>query len=253
MTPHPKVTPSYVFDFSKADYTGLCSFLMDINFNPLLSSNDVNFVWSSLKTIIYSGMGIYLPKVRLRRYQYPCWFTPELRHLSKCAHTLRKRISKHPSAHQQLKLSQLEEKLHNEILSVKSSYYETSLICSFAGNSNNKIHDHIRSLSSSNFIPSLVQFNASFATTDFDRASLFNQFFHSVFTTSSYYLPPIDTLPLPVTTVDNASISQLDVLNALESLDVSKAMGIDGIPSSLLRNCALALYIPFHHLFHCFA
>ena len=61
VTPHPKVTPSYVFDFSKADYTGLCSFLMDINFNPLLSSNDVNFVWSSLKTIIYSGMDIYLP------------------------------------------------------------------------------------------------------------------------------------------------------------------------------------------------
>ena len=209
----------------------------------MVLTQDNNLFW-------YGHIYIYLPKVRLRRYQYPCWFTPELRHLSKCAHTLRKRNSKHPSAHQQLKLSQLEEKLHNEILSVKSSYYETSLICSFAGNSNNKIYDYIRSLSSSNSIPSLVQFNASSATTDFDRASLFNQFFHStIFTTSSYYLPPIDTLPLPVTTVDNASISQLDVLNALESLDVSNAMGIDGIPSSLLRNCALALYIPIHHLF----
>jgi len=37
-------------------------------------------------------------------------------------------------------------------------------------------------------------------------------------------------------------LSQLDVLKALESLDVSKAMGIDGIPPKLLRNCALALF-----------
>ena len=56
-------------------------------------------------------------------------------------------------------------------------------------------------------------------------------------------------------TIDSAPIiSQLDVLNALESLDVSKAMGIDGIPiigpSQLLKkNCALPLYIPIHHLF----
>ena len=90
VTPHPEVTPHYVFDFPKADYSGLCSFLMDINFSPLLSSDNINFIWFSLKTIIYSGMNLFIPKVKLRKYQYPDWFTPELRHLSKCAHTLRK-------------------------------------------------------------------------------------------------------------------------------------------------------------------
>ena len=49
--------------------------------------------------------------------------------------------------------------------------------------------------------------------------------------------------------IDSITLAQLDVLEALESLDVSKSMGVDGIPSKLLKSCALALYIPIHHLF----
>ena len=139
VTSHIELSPHYVFDFSKADYSGLCSFLMDFNFSPLLSSDDVNFIWSSLKTTIFSGMNLYIPKVRMRRQQYPCWFTPELRHLSKCARTLRKRILKHPSAHQQQKLSQLEDKLRDKILIAKTSH-EANLIHSSVGKCNNKIN-----------------------------------------------------------------------------------------------------------------
>ena len=39
------------------------------------------------------------------------------------------------------------------------------------------------------------------------------------------------------------------VLKALRSLDVSKAMGCDGICSGLLKHCAMALYQPLYHLF----
>ena len=118
-----------MFDFSKADYNGLCSYLMDFDFNPLLLSDDVNSIWSSLKNTILTGMNYFIPKVRLRKYQYPCWFTPELRHLSKCVRTLRRRISKNPVANQLLKLSELEDSIQKKMLIAKSSY-ETSLICS---------------------------------------------------------------------------------------------------------------------------
>ena len=78
-------------------------------------------------------MNLYVPKVRLRRYQYPSWFTPELRHLSKCLRTTRKRVSKHPSVYQQHKLSQLEGELHSKILAAKSSH-EANLIHSLRVN-----------------------------------------------------------------------------------------------------------------------
>ena len=59
-------------------------------------------------------------------------------------------------------------------------------------------------------------------------------------------IPPMENLPPPSVSIENASISQLEVLSALQSLDTSKSMGIG---PKLLRDCALAFYIPIHHLF----
>ena len=44
-------------------------------------------------------------------------------------------------------------------------------------------------------------------------------------------------------------MTELDVFRAFQSLEPSKAMGCDGISPKLLKNCALALYQPLHHLF----
>ena len=95
--PQSFVIPQYVFDFPKADYEGLCSFLMDYDFSLLLSSNNVEFMWCFLKNSIHTAMNFYIPKVRLRKHQYPQWFTPELRHLTKCARFVKKRISHCPT------------------------------------------------------------------------------------------------------------------------------------------------------------
>ena len=91
--PFDALRPLY---FPKADYNDLCSYLMDLV-----------IMWSYLKNIIFTGMNGYIPKVRHRKCQYPCWFTPELRHLSNCTRTLRRRISKNPTTTQILKLSEL--------------------------------------------------------------------------------------------------------------------------------------------------
>ena len=56
--PFDALRPLYV---SKADYNGLCSYLMD-----------VVIIWSYLKNIIFTGMNGYIPKVRHRKCQYPC-------------------------------------------------------------------------------------------------------------------------------------------------------------------------------------
>ena len=52
-----------------------------------------------------------------------------------------------------------------------------------------------------------------------------------------------------MSTLSEVSFTELDVFHVLQSLDPSKAMGCDGISPKLLKNCALALYQPLHHLF----
>ena len=66
---------------------------------------------------------------------------------------------------------------------------------------------------------------------------------------SSYQLPSVGDLERPSSYLSEVSFSELDVICALRSLDPSKAMGYDRIGPKPLKNCALALYQPLHHLF----
>ena len=45
------------------------------------------------------------------------------------------------------------------------------------------------------------------------------------------------------------SITKEDVYNTVMNLEMSKAMGFDGIPPIVLSKCASVLYRPFHYLF----
>ena len=136
--------------------------------------------------------------------------------------------------------------LCNKILITKSSH-EANLVHSFTGNAiYNKIYDYIWSLSANNSIPSQVEFYKSVATSDLDRASLFNKFFTPSLQLvhAASHQPRLTTSPVAI---DSITLSQLDILEALESLDVSKSMGVDGIPSKL---CALALYTFQFTIYH---
>ena len=44
-------------------------------------------------------------------------------------------------------------------------------------------------------------------------------------------------------------VSESNVFKILQSLDVSKAMGCDGISPKLLKQCSLSLYRPLHYRF----
>ena len=89
------------------------------------------------------------------------------------------------------------------------------------------------------------------ATSDSEKADLFNTFFHSVYkpSLSNPSLPPSSEPTLTYPNITNISFTELDVFSALSSLDPAKSMGVDCIGSKLLKHCALALYIPLHHLF----
>ena len=142
---------------------------------------------------------------------YPCWFTPELRHISKCMRTLKKRLSKHLTPPLQSKLTNLKSEYSNKILHAKSMY-ESQLVQSFAGPHNAKIFDYVRSLSRKSSIPVTVFLNDLSATSDIEKAELFNNFFHSVFTKSPSILPNMDSIPLPPSCLCSISFSDSDTV-----------------------------------------
>ena len=93
-----------------------------------------------------------------------------------------------------------------------------------------------------------MNYESSTANTDLNIANLFNQYFYSVFHDSSS-LPNIDDLPPIHNSLSSITISPTDVFEVLVSLDVEKSPGMDKISPRVLRNCAVALTEPLHHLF----
>ena len=220
---------------------GLCSFLENSDINHCFLSCDVDHVWSSIKLIIQQAMDLFIPKVKLRSHQFPKWFTPDIRHHLNCLPTLRRKCITHPTAHNLSKLLLLESNLDADISSAKSRY-ETDLIFEFANSNCNKMFKYIRGISGHSSIPPSVELCSAFATSDLDKASLFNKYLFSIFTLSSFELPPLDSLPTLSSTLFDISISTSEVFEPLVSLNPTKAMGIDCLGPRILKECAYILF-----------
>ena len=247
LPPSRGTSHKFFFDYSKADFVGLCDHLLDSDFGNCLLSSDVEFVWANIKSAILNAMDIYIPKVHLKPHKHPKWFTADIRHMLNCIRTLRRKCNNHPTYCNLSKLQSLENELQNKLTAAKCSY-EKFLIETFSKENSSKIYRYISTLTSYGTIPPIVTLNSSTATSDGDKATMFNTFFHSVFTHSPFNLPPLEELPIPCSTITDISISESDVYNAF-SLNTTKSMGIDRIGPKLLKHCALALYKPIHHLF----
>jgi len=192
-------------------------------------------------------MRLFIPFTKFHSHQHPPWFTPQIRHHIKRLHTLHRKLRQHPSDHIAAKVNSLKALLHEEITSAKNSY-ESSLINDFALADNKKIYSYIGNITKTRSIPSTIYFDSLTASSDLDRANLFNHYFHSVFTNTSS-LPSIDDLPDLSHTINSVEFTEMEVYNVLISLDPNKASGIDDIPPRLLHSCADALCRPLHHLF----
>ena len=130
------------------------------------------------------------------------------------------------------KIKSLEVLLQEKITLAKNSY-ESSLTNDFAVANSNKIYSYIRNITKSRCIPSTVHFDSLTASSDSDKAGLFNQYFHSVFTNTSSSLS-IDDLPDLSHTINSVEFTEMEVYDALSSLDPNKACGIDDIPPRIL-------------------
>ena len=193
-------------------------------------------------------MSLYTPRILVKRHQGPKWFNSNIRHHLKCLRTLKRRFKVQPTLQREHKIHQMENLLQSKLEQAKSEF-ESELIESHHKSNYSAIYSYIRSVSNQNVLPSTLHLDDIFAASGSEKASLFNKYFHSVFTRSSFQLPPFYEMDMPSTTLSDICISELDVFRVLRSLDTTKAKGCDGINPKLLKICALSLHQPLHHLF----
>ena len=242
-----KFTPYYTFNYSKGDYYGLSNYLLNTDFTSCFLTHDIERIWHTIEHQIITAMKLFIPVNKHHSVQHPPWFTPEIRHSLKQLRTLRRKYKFHPSQNNLAIIDSLEATIQ-EMISTAKLHYETSLISNFATANSNKIYKYLKSTTKSNCMPPTVDFDSSTASTDFDKANLFNHYFYSVFHSPSK-LPDIDELPTISDSLHAINITITNVYEALISLNIDKSTGIDDISPRVLQSCAEALCEPLHHLF----
>ena len=127
--------------------------------------------------------------------------------------------------------------------------FERNLISTPSSCRTQQIFKYIQKLTGHKSLPTIVTYESSYATQDTLKASLFNSYFQSVYTQSSFRCP--SDLPLPEHCIECIAISEMDVYEALMSLDIHKVMGVDGIgPQIVLFHCDLQTAPPLIFVKH---
>ena len=180
-----------------------------------------------MEHFILDVMQLFIPVCKIHPNLHPPWFNSDIRHNIKRLRTLRRRYKQHPTHHISCTINSLELTLRSKIKAAKQSF-EYNLINSYATTNNNKIFKYLKSMIKSNNVPLVIQFESSTAiySTDYAKANLFNQYFHSVFHNPSSF-PDIGDLPSIHNSLNSITITVADVYEALISLSVQKSPGTD--------------------------
>ena len=91
-----------------------------------------------------------------------------------------------------------------------------------------KIYNYISSIKSENQIPLSVYLGSNNSNLDEDKAKLFNHYFFSIFTHSSYQLPSLHEISHITPALAEICFDECEVYTVLASLACNKSAGIDG-------------------------
>ena len=125
------------------------------------------------------------------------------------------------------RLHQAEEEFQHNTTTAKSTY-ESTLINKYASSSDPAIYRYIRAITKSGTIPPTVYLDNTSASSDESKASLFNQYFYSIFTASYQEPDYVYSSPNSIQ-LDSLVFNKEEVYAALVQLDPNKATGIDKI------------------------
>ena len=246
--PIMRAPQDFSLNYSRTNWDAMITFFHDYDFGELYHITVMEDAWSCLRGIIFEAISRFVPKTCSRRHPRPKWLNSQLQHQLNEIHTLRHKYKRKPTAHISCQLASAEAGLSDSMAEAKQ-IYESCLIQSLTSSNCSSIYKYISHLSSSHQLPNVMYLNNIQADSPSDQARLFNEYFYSVFTHSTYDLPS----PMDLSTVEpglsTINVSTMEVFQALCDLDPNKAFGIDSISPALLKYCAEPLAAPIRYLF----
>ena len=251
--PHPSnnflSSSSKKFNFNKADWQRYRSFLAAISCDDILASNNIDVVWSRLKSSILAAAENSIPRMTSSRRLQGVPLSGEVR----LAFRSRNRVFRQLRGSNSFLASKLrteaDEKLNRALLDARSIFERD--IANTCTINPKRFWSHIRSaLGSKPKVSSVIDGSGILTRDDDSTAEAFNAFFASIFTAE-----PTDTLPtlLPRTNLElnDFPISVESVHKVIKRLSNHSSPGPDGVSNPLLKEGGVSLImllVPFFRL-----
>ena len=229
------------FQYSKADCDGIQDHLASLVLPPIIGSN-TDLFWGFFKTALHETRDLFVPMVSLPAKPSPVWYTSEIRYSIHKVRYQRRVVQCNSTPYQLSKLRKLEAPLRAHMEFAKEAYCVN--LCNRFKDDPRALYSHLSCLTNSSCMPQTVHLGPTTATTNFDKANLFNAFFNSTFAKSNFNLPPVSSLPAPSSQLSYIDISAYDVSKKLSNLNIYKSCGVDKLHPLLLKLCAGPLLVP---------
>ena len=188
--PIPKIKRT-VFDYRRADFDGLRSYLDSLDLSELISEDgDINQDWRDWKNAFLAAVSEFVPTKKLQARNHLPWMNSEILHNIKKKNSIRMRIKRScsPSQHLKERFRGIRRKIKQMLRESRLKYINS--ICSSRGKNPKRFWSFVKTKTKVSNIPENVSMKVSntertSAHNAVEIANTFNTYFASIFTHDS--------------------------------------------------------------------
>ena len=221
---------SEIFSFCKCDFKGLSKSMIEQPFQQYCYSN-INVNTKLWYEWVFGLIKNFTPRRTIKKQIHAPWITQETSHSLNKLETMRRKYQKSDSnKNLKVKLKSFEEKCY-DMQETDRLNYEKQL---FSTRRNQKIFKYLKSLQKENYPPRLTNSKTGMkASTDSEKANLFNVYFSNIVTDVHYKF----FVPWPLQTYGNKAllIDRNSICLSLQSINIPKSKGPDQLPPILFK------------------
>lgn len=239
-----------VYNYRNGDFKGLRKALLEANLSSTIDHDDINTDWLAWKETFLVTVSKYIPTKRLKGRNPVPWINGAILNLIKKKDTVRKKLKRYPMNNLlKQRFSSLRAQVKHMIRNSREEFFGS--LEADLHNNPKRFWSISKTKSKSRSIPDRITMERIISTNDqvthdealrcpadtpLDIANLFNTYFASVYSRGEPTVTSNSVVPEPTTC--QLTLETGEVQNVLESLDVTKATGPDGIPAKLLKETA---------------
>lgn len=236
------------FNFRKANFPALYSNMISLDFSILNDIYDADQACEKFYSILNSVIAEHVPLTLPRNSKYPPWFSNHIINSIKQKHTLWKRYKRTGDVNVYTEFSALRQQIKENVdVAYRGFIGQTELNLKY---NPNQFWSFLNRKKNCTSIPQNMTFNNQTLTNPEQIVNAFAQFFQSTYAPSACVTDDVEYVHNNRISLSVPTISENDVLLALEKLKPKSTEGPDGLPAYFLKDCAMILAKPLCVLFN---